>query len=156
MWALWILDPVVRLGHRFYLGEFFHYEGPGFWFGLPLGRQLGFTATAAVLLGLLFTMTRAEPERSVNGLRHHPRFPALLTYHAQVVHLMIVAFVIGGFPADTIVGSSFLMWIPTAAVTAIHWSHLRAERSRPLSYLRASADGADRDAISRPWSRASS
>ena len=51
VWALWILDPVSRLGHRFYLGELFHYEGPGFWFGLPLGSQLGFAATAAVLLG---------------------------------------------------------------------------------------------------------
>jgi len=67
VWALWILDPVVRLGHRFYLGELFHYEGQGFWFGLPLGSQLGFTATAAVLLGLLFAMTRAEPDRPVDG-----------------------------------------------------------------------------------------
>src|SRR2546426_3870260 len=35
VWALWILDPVSRLGHRFYLGELFRYDGPGFWFGLP-------------------------------------------------------------------------------------------------------------------------
>jgi uncharacterized membrane protein len=152
VWALWILDPVSRLGHRFYLGELFHYEGPGFWFGLPLGSQLGFTATAAVLLGSLFAMTRGEPARPVDGLLHHPRLLALLTYHAQVLHLAIVAFVIGGVPADTIGGSFFLMWIPAAAITAVHWSNLRAARS-PGAYAPTSADGAE---ISRPWRRASS
>jgi hypothetical protein len=120
---------------------------------LPLGSQLGYTATAAVLLGTLFTMTRAEPDRTVDGLLRHPRLPALLTYHAQVVHLAIVAFVIGGVPADTIGGSFFLMWIPAAAVTAVHWSHLGAERSRLRPYTRTARDGGE---ISRPWSRASS
>ena len=37
VWALWVLDPISRLGDRFYLGRVFEYEGPGFWFGLPLG-----------------------------------------------------------------------------------------------------------------------
>jgi hypothetical protein len=52
------------------------------------------------------------------------------------VHLAIVAFVIGGVPADTIGGSFFLMWIPAAAITAVHWSHLRAERIKSSSYER--------------------
>jgi hypothetical protein len=121
---------VSRLGHRFYLGELFRYDGPGFWFGLPLGSQLGFAATAAILLATLFTMARAEPPRAVDGILHHPRLPALITYNAQVAHLAIVAFVIGGVPADTIGGSFFLMWIPAAAITAVLWSHLRAERAR--------------------------
>jgi uncharacterized membrane protein len=151
VWALWILDPMSRLGHRFYLGELFRYEGPGFWFGLPLGSQLGFTATAAVLLGTLFAMSRAEPARVVDEALRHPRLPALLTYNAQVVHLAIVAFVIGGATADAIGGSFFLMWIPAAAITAVHWSHLRAERSRSRSYADASSDGGE---ISRPKSAA--
>jgi uncharacterized membrane protein len=129
VWALWILDPVSRLGREFYLGELFRYEGPGFWFGLPLGSQLGFTLTAAILLGILFTMARAEPDRPVADALHHPRLPALVTYNAQALHLAIVAFVIGGVPADTIGGSYFLMAIPAAAITAVHWSHLRAERT---------------------------
>src|SRR4051812_38715352 len=37
VWALWILDPVSRLGDKFYLGRLFRYAGPGFWFGLPTG-----------------------------------------------------------------------------------------------------------------------
>jgi hypothetical protein len=127
---LWILDPVSRLGHRFYLGELFRYDGPGFWFGLPLGSQLGFAATAAILLATLFTMARAEPPRPVDGIVHHPRLAALITYNAQVAHLAIVAFVIGGVPADTIGGSFFLMWIPAGAITAVLWSHLRTERAR--------------------------
>jgi len=128
VWALWVLDPVSRLGHRFYLGELFRYDGPGFWFGLPLGSQLGFAATAAILLATLFTIARSERPRPVDGIAHHPRLPALTTYNAQVAHLAIVAFVIGGVPADTIGGSFFLMWIPAAAITAVHWSHLRTER----------------------------
>ena len=42
------VGPVSRLGDEFYLGELFRYHGPGFWFGLPLGSQLGFAATACV------------------------------------------------------------------------------------------------------------
>jgi uncharacterized membrane protein len=122
VWALWILDPVSRLGHEFYLGRLFAYDGPGFWFGLPLGSQLGFAGTAAVLLGILTWMGRAEPDVAVSDLRRHPYLGALVTYHAQVFHLMVVAFVIG---ADTIGGSALLMWIPAAAMTAVYWSTLR-------------------------------
>jgi hypothetical protein len=137
VWALWILDPVTRLGHRFYLGRVFRYDGPGFWFGLPLGSQLGFTATAAVLLGVLFAITRHERDRAVSRIRDHPHLPALVTYHGQVLHLAIVAFVIGGASADTIGGSFFLMWVPAAAVTAVHWSHVRAARSTGAAEPRA-------------------
>ena len=149
VWALWILDPISRLGDRFYLGRLFEYEGPGFWFGLPLGSQLGFAATATVLLALLFTLARDEPDRAVSGLRRHPHLPALLTYHGQVLHLAIVAFVIGGVPADTIGGSFFLMWIPAAALTAVHWSHLRTARA---SSLGAGAVSADQGVPGSSWS----
>ena len=99
VWALWILDPLSRLGQDFYLGDLFRYDGPGFWFGLPLGSQLGFAGTAAILLATLFTMARAEPPGPVDGILHHPRLLALITYSAQVAHLAIVAFVIGGISA---------------------------------------------------------
>jgi putative membrane protein len=122
VWALWILDPVSRMGDRFYLGRLFAYRGPGFWFGLPLGSQLGFAGTAAALLGILTWLARDEPDRSVDGLRRHPHLSALVTYHAQVFHLAVVAFVIG---ADTLGGSAVLMWIPAAAITAVYWSTLR-------------------------------
>jgi uncharacterized membrane protein len=122
VWALWVLDPVSRLGDEFYLGELFRYEGPGFWFGLPLGSQAGFAATAAVLLGTLAHLDRDAPDRPVGGLRHHPHLAALVTWHAQVFHLAAVAFVIG---ADTIGGAALLMWVPAACVTAVHWSNLR-------------------------------
>ena len=126
VWALWILDPVSRLGDRFYLGRLFRYAGPGFWFGLPTGSQVGFAATAAVLLGVLFWLTRDEPDRPVAGLRHHPHLPALLTYHGQVLHLAAVAFWIG---ADTIGGAAVIIWVPVAAMTAVHWSTMRSVAS---------------------------
>ncbi|HMC51581.1 MAG TPA: carotenoid biosynthesis protein [Acidimicrobiales bacterium] len=130
VWALWVLDPVSRLGQRFYLGRLFSYAGPGFWFGLPLGSQLGFAATAAVLLGILAWLARAEPDRPAPGLASHPHAVALLTYHVQVGHLAVVALAIG---ADALAGAALLMWVPAAAVTAVHWSTLARERSLPVA-----------------------
>ena len=130
VWALWVLDPVSRLGEEFYLGELFAYEGSGFWFGLPLGSQAGFAATAAVLLATLHLLDRDAPQGIVaGGLRDHPYLVALVTYHAQVFHLAVVAFWIG---ADTIGGSALLMWVPAAVVTAVLWSQLRLQHEREL------------------------
>jgi len=121
VWALWILDPVSRLGDQFYLGEVFRYSGPGFWFGLPLGSQLGFAVTAAILLTVLFWLDRGAPDLPVEGLLHHPHLPALLTYHGQVFHLALVAWWIG---ADTIGGAALLIWIPAACIVTVYWSRL--------------------------------
>jgi uncharacterized membrane protein len=130
VWALWVLDPISRLGDEFYLGKLFAYEGPGFWFGLPLGSQVGFAATAAVLLATLHALDRDASDVTVpRGLRSHPHLVALVTYHAQVFHLAAVAFWIG---ADTIGGSAFLMWVPVAVVTAVHWSQLRLQGEREV------------------------
>ena len=123
VWALWVVDPVSRLGDEFYLGRVFRYRGPGFWFGLPLGSQLGFALTSLVLLAVLFALSRGEPDRAVpGGIVRHPNLGALITWHAQVFHMAVVAFVIG---ADAIGGSAFLMWVPAALVTAVYWSTLR-------------------------------
>jgi uncharacterized membrane protein len=121
VWALWIVDPMSRLGDRFYLGRVFRYEGPGFWFGLPLGSQLGFAATSAVLLGILFWMTRAEPRVPVAGLRRHPHLTALITYNLQALHMAVVAWVI---EADALGGAAVVIWVPAVALTAVYWSAL--------------------------------
>jgi uncharacterized membrane protein len=123
VWALWILDPVSRLGHEFYLGRVFAYDGPGFWFGLPLGSQLGFTLTSVILVGLLTWMARDDADVPVRNLREHPHLIALVTYHAQVFHLAVVAFVVG---ADTIGGAAFIIWIPAAVITAVQWASAAA------------------------------
>jgi uncharacterized membrane protein len=131
VWALWILDPVSRLGQHFYLGELFRYDGPGFWFGLPTMSQVGFALTAAVLLAILFRMDRAAPDIAVDKATQHPHLPALLTYHGQVFHLAIVAFWLGGQGvegANTIAGAALLIWIPAVCITAVQWSRLRLER----------------------------
>lgn len=128
VWALWVLDPVSRLGHRFYLGEVFAYEGPGFWFGLPLGSQLGFAATAGLLILGLHWLAGEEPDEPIaDGLRAHPHLVALITYHGQVFHLAVVAF---WLDADTLGGAAVLMWIPAAVITAVHWSQLGPQQQR--------------------------
>jgi uncharacterized membrane protein len=125
VWALWVLDPVSRLGDSFYLGELFRYRGPGFWFGLPVGSQVGFAATAGILIAVLHVLDRDAPDVTVaRGLRDHPHQVALITYHAQVFHLAAVAFWVH---ADTIGGAAVLMWVPAAVITAVHWSQLRPQ-----------------------------
>src|SRR5438105_9481120 len=130
VWALWVLDPVSRLGQRFYLGRLFSYRGPGFWFGLPLGSQAGFAATAAVLLGLLALLSRREPDRPAPGLVRHPHAVALLTYHLQVGHLAVVALMIG---ADVLAGAALVMWVPAAAMTVVYWSALATRAGAPAA-----------------------
>lgn len=122
VWALWIVDPVSRLGDEFYLGPVFSYAGPGFWFGLPLGSQLGFTATAIVLVSMLHALAGAEPDRAVARPWRHPHVPALVTYLVQVFHLAVIAIVIDH--AD-IGGAAFLIAIPTVCAVALYWSALR-------------------------------
>jgi len=139
VWALWVLDPVSRLGHRFYLGELFRYEGPGFWFGLPLGSQVGFAATAAILILVLHRLDRDAPDAVVErGLRDHPHLVALITYHAQVFHLAVVAFVLD---ADTLGGAAVLIWVPAAVITAVHWSQLRLRREEAVGEGARALDG---------------
>lgn len=150
VWAVWIFDPVSRLGRRWFLGPVFHYAGPGFWFGLPLGSQLGFTLTAVVLVGMLTRLARTDADRPVAGFRHHPHALALLTYHGQVAWLATVAV---WLHATELGGSALLMWVPAAAVVAVHWSNQRAAGSPAAAAVAAypqqaptpeSADSADR------------
>ena len=131
VWAVWIFDPVSRLGDRWFLGPVFRYTGPGFWFGLPLGSQAGFALTALLLVGLLTWLARGDADESVAGIRHHPHALALLTYHGQVAWLAIVAVYLG---ATELGGSALLMWVPAAAVTAVFWSN-----QRPVSPLTPAA-----------------
>jgi len=122
VWALWIMDPVARLGPRWFLGSVFHYKGPGFWFGLPLGSQAGFTMTAAILIGLLTYLCRHDSQRVVRHWRDHPHLISFVTYQAELAWLAIVAVVLG---ADEIGGSALIMWVPAAAITAVSWINLR-------------------------------
>ncbi len=126
VWAIWVLDPVSRLGDRFYLGELFEYGGPGFWFGLPLGSQIGFTVTAGILVATLHLLDRDAPDvRVERGIAAHPHLVALITYHAQVFHLAAVAFYLD---EDTLASAGLLIWFPAAVITAVHWSQLRLQR----------------------------
>jgi uncharacterized membrane protein len=128
VWALFVLDPVSRMGDRFYLGELWRYRGPGFWFGLPLGSQLGFALTSAILLLVLHRLDGDAPDREVpGGLREHPHLVALLTYHGEVFHMAGVAFYLG---EDTIGGAALVIWIPAAVLTAVYWSTLRIQRQQ--------------------------
>ncbi len=132
VWALWVIDPVSRLGEHFFLGELFAYDGPGFWFGLPLGSQLGFALTAAVLTGLLTWLTRDEAPRPVTRWREHPQLSPLGCYLGQVLFMTGTAFVVARTndnpavvrTADALAGSTFVIGLPVALLVAVHWRSL--------------------------------
>ena len=103
------------------------------------GRILPTDEARRLLLGMLFWLTRGEPDKRVDGsLVRHPHFSALLTWHAQVFHMAVIAFVVG---ADAIGGSAFLMWVPAAAVTAVYWASISPRAQRRAAALSAEGDG---------------
>ncbi|MGZ8763186.1 MAG: carotenoid biosynthesis protein [Acidimicrobiia bacterium] len=138
VWALWIVDPVSRLGTHFFLGELFRYDGAGFWFGLPLASQLGFAATSAILIGMLTLLARREPVRGVARLRGHPRLPAMGAYVGQVLFMAVTAFVVARVNedpavvrrADALAGATIVVGFPAVLLTGLHWRSLTVERSR--------------------------
>lgn len=172
VWALWVVDPVSRLGAHFFLGELFRYDGPGFWFGLPLGSQLGFVLTAGVLVGVLTWLARDEPAQPVDRLRDHPRLGALGGFAGQVVFMAATAFVVArtsGDPgvvktADALAGSAAIIAIPMIVLVAVHWRSITVAR-RPDAIDRPDrpdrddqpdpTDRVDRDGVPRPSAAAS-
>jgi len=132
VWALWLIDPVSRLGAHFFLGKLFRYDGPGFWFGLPLGSQLGFALTSCVLVGILTWLMRDEPVEAVETLAGHPRLGALGGYLGQVLFMTGTAFVVArtnpgtalARTADALAGSTLVIGLPAVLLTAVHWRSL--------------------------------
>jgi putative membrane protein len=141
VWLIWVIDPISRLGAHFFLGELFHYDGPGFWFGLPLGSQLGFVLTQGLLIGLLTWLARDEPAADVARLLDHPHFGALGGLVGQLLFMTVTAFVVArttGDPAvtataDALAGSTFIIGLPAVLLTAVHWRSLGLARRSSLA-----------------------
>jgi putative membrane protein len=136
VWVIWVIDPVSRLGAHFFLGEVFHYDGPGFWFGLPLGSQVGFAVTQGVLIGVLTWLQLDEPALDVDRLRDHPRLGALAGLLGQLLFMTVTAFVVARTnsdpavvkTADALAGSTFVISLPVVLLTAVHWRTLTVIR----------------------------
>jgi uncharacterized membrane protein len=122
VWAIWIMDPISQMGGQWFLGELFDYEVDGFWFGLPVGSQVGFTLVSALMVGMLTWLARDQPAEPVTRWLDHPHLLSAVTYHAILVWLATMALVIG---ERTLGGAVLLMWVPGALVTAVLWSNLR-------------------------------
>lgn len=122
-WSTWTLDPVSQRGAHWYLGDLFHYAGPGFWFGLPFLSQVGWCVVSATLCGILAVLAPAEPPRTVTHAAQHPLLPCFITFVVQILHLAVVALFIG---ETTLGGAGFIIWIPAFAVAAVLWVELHA------------------------------
>jgi uncharacterized membrane protein len=155
VWIIWVIDPISRLGAHFFLGDLFRYEGPGFWFGLPLGSQLGFALTQGVLIGLLTWLARDEPASDVDRLLDHPRLGALGGLVGQLLFMTVTAFVVArtvddpvaAATADALAGSTFIIGLPAVLLTAVHWRSLALARS---SAVGQQADGLELDELVEP------
>ena len=164
VWAIWVVDPVSRLGSHFFLGQLFRYRGPGFWFGLPLGSQLGFTLTVAILVGVLTWLMRDEAAEEVAGIVSHPRMGALGGFLGQILFMTGTAFYVARTnpdpvvvrTADALAGSTFVIGIPAALFVAVHWRSLgiaarAATEARPaVSVAGQDADGLQLDELVEP------
>lgn len=158
VWALWVVDPVSRLGSHFFLGELFRYEGPGFWFGLPLGSQVGFAVTAGILIGVLTWLMRDETPRPVDHLRDHPRLGALGGFLGQVLFMTVTAFVVARrdpdpavvAASDALAGSALVIGIPAVLLTAVHWRSLDLTGEPEPGTARALDGDVDVDVDLRP------
>lgn len=130
VWGIWIVDPVSRLGDHFFLGELFRYDGPGFWFGLPLGSQAGFTVTSAILVGTLTWLDRDAPVRRVVDPWRHEYLPAASGLLGQVLFMTGAALWVGRdvAEANALAGATLLIYLPLLFVAAIHWRSLRPGR----------------------------
>ncbi|MGI9578416.1 MAG: carotenoid biosynthesis protein [Microthrixaceae bacterium] len=137
-WALWVVDPVSRLGEHFFLGQLFAYDGPGFWFGLPLGSQLGFTTTSVVLVGILTLLMRDEPSEPVSAAIAHPHWPAVGGYLGQIIFMAATAFVVARQTAnpavresaDALAGSAVIIYVPILLLVALGWRAMAVEREQ--------------------------
>lgn len=155
VWIIWVIDPISRLGAHFFLGDLFRYEGPGFWFGLPLGSQLGFALTQGVLIGLLTWLARDEPASDVDRLLDHPRLGALGGLVGQLLFMTVTAFVVArtvddpvaAATADALAGSTFIIGLPAVLLTAVYWRSLALARS---SAVGQQADGLELDELVEP------
>jgi hypothetical protein len=136
VWVLWIVDPVSRLGEHFFLGHVFRYRDDGFWFGLHLQSQLGFTLTSVLLVGLLTWLAADEPCRPVAGLLRHPRLGGLGGTLGQLFFMTGTAFwvsrttpdVAAAKEAAALAGAALLILVPAALMTAVYWHSLGAQQ----------------------------
>ena len=124
-WSTWTLDPVSQRGELWFRGELFQYDQPGFWFGLPLGSQVGWFLVSAVLCGLLAGLVRHIPQRGERPLGN-PLMWGAAVFLIQVLLLSIVAIVAG---EHALGAAGLLTWVPAVAVTGVLWQQLRPERT---------------------------
>ena len=122
-WSTWTLDPVSQRGAAWYLGDLFHYAGPGFWFGLPLLSQVGWLVVSALLCGLLAVLTPAAAPAPVAHPSRHPLLPCFITMLVQNLHVAVVALLIG---ETTLGGAGFIIWAPALTVATVLWIELHA------------------------------
>lgn len=127
-WSTWTLDPVSQRGAAWYMGDLFHYSGTGFWFGLPLGSQAGWLGVSAALCGLLALMTRRDVQADVAPL-HNAQLGALAMFAVQVLHVCVIALVIGEHALGM---AGLAIWIPAGAVVAVLWPQLRRKDGHGL------------------------
>jgi putative membrane protein len=55
-----VVDPVTLRGEHWFLGDLYSYEGPGHWFGVPLGNFGGWFLVSAVVLAVDLLLSHGD------------------------------------------------------------------------------------------------
>jgi uncharacterized membrane protein len=59
-----VVDPVALRGKDWFLGNLYGYDGPGQWFGVPVGNFGGWLLVSIVVIGMDVLLSREGTERS--------------------------------------------------------------------------------------------
>jgi putative membrane protein len=77
-----VVDPIALRGGQWFLGNLYRYEGPGQWFGVPLGNFGGWLLVSMVVTAADLLLSRRRTERA--GYRGALLATAVLVFNASV------------------------------------------------------------------------
>ena len=63
-----VIDPVARLGDRWFLGKIFEYEVEGAYFGVPLSNFAGWMLTATLIVAAYQRIDKAAGDERATAL----------------------------------------------------------------------------------------
>ena len=115
MWLDVVMDPVTLAGRYWYLGDLYHYAADGIHFGVPLSNYAGWFLTAAAIIAVNQTVSRAlersAPPRSIalpmgSFLGIASQLGTYVYILGAAAYLAFVADVPSDFPASGILAST--------------------------------------------------
>ena len=113
-----VIDPVALRGDRWFLGSLYHYNDPGFHFGVPLSNYVGWVVVGLISLSIYFVLDRRlppPPEHTGRSTSHRLLLGVGLYYLVLAFNLSVTVW-IGEWSMGL---SGVLMYLPVTAWLAL-------------------------------------